>query len=331
MNLWKDVTNTMESKIKPKLTGSDMERIIHQAFGSRVVETKELTDGWANSAYAIITSDDRDVILKAAPFKGTKMMRYEANLMRTEVEALRLFDNSGTLPVPKVLAHDDSCTLIHAEYFIMERLAGAPYNKMKETLSQEEKDAIEFELGVYSRLINEVQGEKFGYFLQQESWKDSWAEAFQQMIRGVLADGRDAGVELPAVDTVIESEIERHLDALHEVVQPRLVHWDLWDGNVFVEHGKITGLIDFERALWGDPLMEVYFGRFNRSVGFSRGYGLAVATRNQRRRRVLYDFYLDLILWIECTYRQYENNDHCNWALNNLAEGWERLLSIGRD
>ena len=208
----------MESNVKPKLIDSDMERIIHQAFGSRVVETKELTDGWANSAYTIVTSDGRNVILKVAPFKGTKMMRYEANLMRTEVEALRLFDNSGTLPVPKVLAYDDTCTLINAEYFIMERLSGVPYNKIKETLSQEEKDAIEFELGVYSRLINEVQGEKFGYFLQQESWNDSWAEAFQQMIRGVLADGRDAGVELPAGDAVIESEIERHLDALHEVV-----------------------------------------------------------------------------------------------------------------
>ena len=322
--------NNMESNVKPKLLGSDMERIIHQAFGSRVVETKELTDGWANSAYMIVTSDGRNVILKVAPFKGTKMMRYEANLMRTEVEALRLFDNSGTLPVPKVLAHDNTCTLINAEYFIMERLSGVPYNKIKETLSQEEKDAIEFELGVYSRLINEVQGEKFGYFLQQESWNDSWAEAFQQMIRGVLADARDAGVELPAGDAVIELEIARHLDALRDVDQPRFVHWDLWDGNVFVEHGKITGLIDFERALWGDPLMEVYFGRFNRSEGFSRGYGLAVATQNQQRRRVMYDFYLDLILWIECTFRQYENNGHGDWARNNVGEGWERLLAIGR-
>ncbi|WP_261301692.1 phosphotransferase family protein [Paenibacillus andongensis] len=179
------MTDIMESNIKPRLIGSDMERIIHQTFGSRVVETKELTDGWANSAYAITTSDDRDVILKVALFKGTKMMRYEANLMRTEVEALRLFGNSGTLPVPKVLVHDDTCTMIHAEYFIMERLSGVPYNKIKDTLSQGEKDAIEFELGIYSRFINEVQGEKFGYFMQQESWKDSWAEAFQQMIRGV--------------------------------------------------------------------------------------------------------------------------------------------------
>ncbi|UUZ93511.1 aminoglycoside phosphotransferase family protein [Paenibacillus sp. P25] len=308
-----------------------MERIIHQAFGIRVVETKELSDGWANSAYTIVTSDGRSVILKVAPFKGTKLMRYEANLMRTEVEALRLFGGGGTPPVPKVFAYDDTCSLIDAEYFIMERLPGVPYNQIKETLSREVKDAIEFELGAYSRLINGVPGEKFGYFLQQESWNDFWPEAFQGMIRGVLADGRDAGVESPAGDAVIEMEIERHLDALREVDQPRFVHWDLWDGNVFVEHGKITGLIDFERALWGDPLMEVYFGRFNRSEGFSRGYGLAIATQNQQRRRVMYDFYLDLILWIECTFRQYENKDHWNWARNNLAEGWDRLLAIGRN
>lgn len=318
----------MESHIKAKLSSSDLERIIHHAFGSRVIQTIELTDGWANSTYEIAVNDGRNFILKAAPAKETKMMRYEANLMRTEVEVLRLFGNSGIVPVPKMYVHDDTCTLIHSEYFIMEKLRGVPYNKMKEILSQREKDSIEFELGVYNRLINEVRGKKFGYFLQQASWNDSWAEAFQQMVQGILADGRDAGVELPASDAAIESEINRHLDALHDVKQPHLVHWDLWDGNVFVEQGKITGLIDFERALWGDPLMEVYFGRFNRSEGFLKGYGLAVTSPHQHRRRVMYDFYLDLILWIECTFRQYENKDHWKWACNNLKEGWGNLLAI---
>ena len=65
-------TNNMESNIKPKLIGSDMERIIHQAFGSRVVETKELTDGWANSAYAIITSDDRERYPKSGAVQGNQ-------------------------------------------------------------------------------------------------------------------------------------------------------------------------------------------------------------------------------------------------------------------
>ena len=55
--------------------------------------------------------------------------------------------------------------------------------------------------------------------------------------------------------------------ALDEVQSPRLVHWDLWDGNVFVDPAtaQITGISDFERSLWGDPLMEVNFGALPRS------------------------------------------------------------------
>ncbi|MCR2806016.1 phosphotransferase family protein [Paenibacillus soyae] len=320
----------MQNAAKSKLESHEIERIILHAFGKRPQETKELTDGWANSAYSILMSDGTAAVLKVAPIHGTKMMRYERSMMRTEVEVLRLLDKGGAVPVPNVLAYDDACTLVPSEYFIMEQLHGVPYNKIKESLSTSEKDAIESELGAYNRLINENRGTRFGYYAQEDSWKTTWAEAFQQMIMGVLADGKDAEIELPGGYSAIEAEIIRHADALSEVEQPSLVHWDLWEGNVFVDNGKISGLIDFERALWGDPLMEHFFSHFNRSGSFAEGYGRKVATIHERRRRALYDLYLDLILWIECTYRQYENKDHWNWARENMARGWERFVELKR-
>ncbi|MFC5530550.1 hypothetical protein [Cohnella yongneupensis] len=36
--------------------------------------------------------------------------------------------------------------------------------------------------------------------------------------------------------------------------------------------------------------------------------------------------YLDLILVIECTYRQYENEGHIRWANDNLTGGIRRFL-----
>lgn len=320
----------MQNAMKSKLESHEMERITLQAFGNRPLETKELTDGWANSAYSILMSDGTAAVLKVAPPHGTKMMRYERNMMKTEVDILRLLDKGRTVPVPKVFVYDDSCTLIRSEYFIMEQLQGVPYNKLKESLSVEEKEAIERELGAYNRLINENHGTCFGYYAQEDSWRSTWAEAFYQMIMGVLADGKDAEVELPGGYSAMEAEIMRHVDALSEVELPRLVHWDLWEGNVFVDNGKISGLIDFERALWGDPLMEHFFSHFYRSGSFAEGYGMTVATINERKRRALYDLYLDLILWIECTYRQYEDKGHWNWARENMAQGWERFLEVKR-
>ncbi|WP_406176517.1 DUF3626 domain-containing protein [Streptomyces sp. NBC_00996] len=50
-------------------------------------------------------------------------------------------------------------------------------------------------------------------------------------------------------------------DALDEVTVPRLVHFDLWRGNILVERPagtapRIGGLIDGERMFWGDPLAD---------------------------------------------------------------------------
>jgi aminoglycoside phosphotransferase (APT) family kinase protein len=41
--------------------------------------------------------------------------------------------------------------------------------------------------------------------------------------------------------------------ALDEVTRPALIHFDLWPGNIFVDGSRIVGLIDHERAFWGDP------------------------------------------------------------------------------
>lgn len=113
---------------------------------------------------------------------------------------------------------------------------------------------------------------------------------------------------------------------LKEVATPSLVHWDLWDGNVFVENGRITGLIDCERALWGDPLMEYYFRSLaGDNFPFCRGYGKEAFTNAERERMELYDWYLALILRIECVYRQYSDENHIKWAAENLQQCWNKL------
>ena len=116
------------------------------------------------------------------------------------------------------------------------------------------------------------------------------------------------------------------MPALDEVTEACLVHWDLWDGNIFIHEGQISGIIDFERAFWGEPLIEHYFSHFSQCAAFEEGYGRAVVTETERIRRSLYDLFLDLILVIECAYRQYENQDHVKWTIENFRQGYERFL-----
>lgn len=315
----------MESFNKTKLSDTQLKIIIDQAFDQSIQTVEELSDGWANVAYVVQLNDGKKVVLKVAPSSDKQLMRTEKNNMKTEVEAMRLVANRGDVPVPYIYTYDPDRRLIPSEYFIMEFIEGTPLNKIKETLSKEELEGIQKQIGEYSQRINTCEGAAFGYFHDSDELRGSWTDAFRRMMDDVLADGRDLNVELPISYADIEKEIEKRIDALDEVTEPCLVHWDLWDGNVFIHEGKISGIVDFERAFWGDPLIEYYFGKIGRSAAFDEGYGRGVSTESERVRRELYDLYLDLILVIECDYRKYEDQSHIQWTRNNFVEGFKIL------
>ena len=84
---------------------------------------------------------------------------------------------------------------------------------------------------------------------------------------------------LPLDYGTLRRQVEAVAPALDDVRVPQLVHWDLWDGNIFVEPktGQITGIIDFERALWGDPLMEFQYRTLEITPAYESGYGAIAA------------------------------------------------------
>ncbi|WP_339283567.1 aminoglycoside phosphotransferase family protein [Paenibacillus sp. FSL R5-0486] len=315
----------MESTYKTRLSSEQLNAIIEQHFSASIQDYKEMVDGWANHAYLIKLSDAQRVVLKIAPSASTNLMRCEQDLMIAEVEALRLITELQDVPVPQVLAYDDSLTMASARYFIMEYMSGAPYNQVKDQYSAEEQEVIEHQLGRYNRRINEIKGEKFGYFSEQKQRYSTWKEAFMNLMDDILTDGEEAGITFSIDYPELRRLIEEKSDVLDDVKEPVLISWDLWDGNVLVDAGRITAIIDFERSLWADPLMEHYFSHFNYTPGFVKGYGYAITTESELKRRSLYDLYFDLVLRIECAYRQYDNQEHVNWTIHNLEEGIERF------
>jgi aminoglycoside phosphotransferase (APT) family kinase protein len=312
---------------KRLLSEQDLAAIIQHAFGQALASSTELTDGWANSAYLVRMRDGREVVVKAAPPDSVVLMDYERGLMETEVSVLRLVKQTGLVPVPEVYIYDVTQTFVDCDYFIMEKLAGEPYNKVKNEYTDEQRAAIERKLGSYNRQINEIKGEQFGLYAPSLEKFATWKAAFSRLMAGVLADGERAGVQLPVSYPAIRAAVAARVDALDEVHEPRLVHWDLWDGNVFVHAGEITGIIDFERALWGDPLIENYFSHFYQSSAFREGYGAdAERSQGEHERRALYDLYMDLIMYIECAYREYEDKEHIEWAREIVEQGWSRFV-----
>ncbi|MFO7696554.1 MAG: phosphotransferase [Anaerolineae bacterium] len=153
------------------------------------------------------------------------------------------------------------------------------------------------------------------------------------MVRDVLLDARDIGAELGVSADTLETLVVSCTAILDEVRVPTLLHRDLWYGNIFVdpESLHIVGIIDWERSISGDPLMEFVcallegvFASQGR-LAFYTGYGRSGELAQTERVRVdLYSIYLILLLIVEGYYRGYRNPEqekHMQEVLAGLVSG----------
>jgi aminoglycoside phosphotransferase (APT) family kinase protein len=304
----------------------------HLGSGKKIDVYLELTEGYYNSAYALYLNDGLKCVLKVAPTKTVRILQYERNIMQAEVEALKLVKAITEMPVPSVYCYDASCNIIENEFFIMAFIDGVPLHKIRTTLSNEEQHSIDRSTGRYLRQMNSIKGDSFGYFAQPEQRMSGWKAAFNLMMENILDDGQAVSVIFPFSYDELSNDIQKYLPALEDVRSPQLVHWDLWDGNIFIDEKskQINGIIDFERVLWADPLMEMNFGAFLINTDFFEGYGRTIEfTYNERIRRTLYNIYLYLIMVIECYYRNYPTKDQENWAREKVRQELLNLASYG--
>lgn len=320
----------MLSITKQKLTEDEIQRMVNHAFGENCKACKitEADEGWYSAVYLISLSNGRNVLLKVAPSSSVNTMRYEKNIMYTEVEVTKLLKAQGNIPVPEVYFYDNTGKVIENEYYFRQLFNGMAYNKVKDALPKETVESIEKELGMYNKKINSVKGKSFGLFSQKDNMSEKWSDAFLSMVKGLLQDACEYDIKLPMEYEKIQDIFESQRTVLDLVKEPSLIHWDLHAGNVFIDdNNKIEGIIDFERSLWGDPLMEFYFSDFADRKYFSLGYGDSmIDTKEGKIRRKLYDLYLYLVMVIECKYRKFENEEHIKWTYNNLKTALDNFI-----
>lgn len=241
-------------------------------------------------------------------------MSNEINMMTAEVTAMNLLENKLSANVAKVDFHDNSKTICSGEFFFMEYLEGENYFRLKEHLSIEEQQNIDRQIGKIVREFTNITGDFFGLLGDTKNRFHSLYELIHYMLSNVIYDADRQSVEYFIRGNELLALLERDKNIFDQVTTPCLVHYDLWEGNIFVKDMQISGLIDWERALWGDPLMEDRFRRHTRNEAFLQGFGIEALTDAQQRRIYWYDIILYLTMMTEGIYREYEDDSQYQWV-----------------
>jgi aminoglycoside phosphotransferase (APT) family kinase protein len=315
----------LESITKSKLSYDKINKLVKQAFGSSIKadEIIELTDGFFNTAYMLTLNQGLKTVLKVSPPRDVLVMSYEKNIMEAEVYVLNKIKELGDIPSPKVYYYDKSGEIIENEFFFMEYIYGVPLEKIHSALSEEQKRQVSVELGTHVKKMHNIEGSYFGFISQEYKRFHTWDEAFLFMVREILEDGRKAGSVLPYDYDKIYNLVYEKRDVLEAVKKPCLVHKDLWMGNIFInpDSANITGIVDCERALYGDTLLELVCGFLLGDENFIKSYrGEVTFEKDEEVRIALYKIYLYLLMIIECSYRHYPDDGLYKWASAELVK-----------
>lgn len=307
-------------------TDENIKRMVQKAFGDKEVsKITELTEGMCNAAYRVEFADGEVSILKIASSSKETLMSHEVNLMEAEVNAMKLVYESGLVKLAQVQYYDTSRTLCTGDYFFMEALPGNSLSSIKESLSQEVIHKINYDTGVISRKLTGIKGKSFGLLADYEHSFNNMYDYIYMLIKNVFSDAAKKQVETGLVGEEVLEKLALDKMCFEEVTEPTLVHWDMWDGNIFVKDGEITGIIDWERANWSDPYMDDRFRRHTRTKEFLDGYGVAEFSREEMHRIYWYDVLLYLIMVTEGKYRGFEDDGQYRWAKEQLLQTWEEM------
>ena len=231
--------------------------------------------GKFNTSYWVDAGDER-LVLRIAPPEDSTFVFYERGMMRQEPELHALVRAKTGLPVAEVLAFDDSHDLIDRDYLLLERLPGRPLTEAHYV----DYSYVLYQMGRYLAELHQLKRGQYGYLGAHHPMEpqSSWPEAFRVMWNKLIDDIAAIGYYDESESGFLRSLLDRRMEIFDRPVVSSLLHMDIWHQNILVDQqGKVTGIVDWDRALWGDPEIEFavldYCGVSN--PPFWDGYGKA--------------------------------------------------------
>src|SRR5579883_1511617 len=252
--------------------------------------------GKFNTTYLIEGGPEPLVLRIAPPDDRSRVLFYEHRMMLQEPALHALLRERTDVPVPAILAHDFGRAEIQRNYLLMERLPGTPIASLG-GLTRDTFDDILRQVGRSLRQVHAITGDRYGYVGEHRPMEPQpdWPSAFHVMWHKLLDDIEGCGGYDPEEATGMRRLLDRHAEVFDRPAPASLLHMDVWAENILAdERGRLTGLIDWDRACWGDPEIEFavldYCGMSERA--FWEGYGTTRDTSPEAAvRRMFYLLY----------------------------------------
>ncbi len=250
---------------------------------------------------------------QAASNGETRFLFYERLMMRQEPALHTLIRAETTIPVAEIVGYDFSRARIDRDYMLLRALPGTPISEAHGMMNAQRQRAL-CQVGEYLQQLHTLTAStylntsNYGYLGEHEPMEPqaTWVKAFHVMWNKLLDDVEACGGYTPGETDLFRDLLDDYRDLFDRPVANALLHMDIWSQNILVDaQGNVTGIVDFDRALWGD--VEIEFAVLDycgiSEPAFWEGYGtphdISPAAQIRRRFYLLYEVqkYIPISIW----------------------------------
>jgi aminoglycoside phosphotransferase (APT) family kinase protein len=216
---------------------------ICQKEGLDARKIQPVSGGQVNQVFLI---DDRYILRIGGRENAGQRLKAETELIQ------RLATQA---PVARVYAFGQEGDQV---YQIQQYVQGKKLYTIWNQLSRKAQDRLAGELAEYLKLFRQITFEKFGFLYDPLHQFDSWQEFLAFELNRSLAEFQALGIStFPGMLDLAKDFFENNRAALAGGAAT-LVHGDLWMGNILVDQGKISAILDFEYAMQAPADFELF-------------------------------------------------------------------------
>jgi fructosamine-3-kinase len=237
--------------------------LTHVDASPNTVRFSPIQTGKHNQSYWVDSNQGR-FVLRIAPPDNAGFLFYERLMMRQEPELHQLIRAQTNIPVAEIVGYDFSRTRIDRDYLLMTALSGTPLSDAVGLTLAQFQQALR-QVGEYLGQLHaltapeQLDNQNYGYLGAHHPMEPqpTWAAAFKVMWNKLIDDVIACGSYTLQEGQMMRDLLELHLEQFDRPVTPSLLHMDIWSQNILIDQtGNVTGLVDFDRALWGDVEIE---------------------------------------------------------------------------